>query len=171
VIRYLIVLYLGVISVVLIDPNPLWSLPLVIVLIGLMWEIKWVSLIGISIFSMVTVGRIDGVYLTDAVELMMLSAALALPLIVLIDIILAPRPYKIGRFSLVPVIASVGMVAGVMIGLGILVRIQRIGIYLNTDPTLQVFILISLSIFFTGPFLLGLGTGTPSRKGRPGSKS
>ena len=54
-IRYLIVLYLGVVSIVLVDPNPLWSLPLVVILIGLMWDVKWLSLTGIASYSLVTV--------------------------------------------------------------------------------------------------------------------
>jgi hypothetical protein len=164
VIRYLVVLYLGIVSVVLIDPNPLWSLPLIIVLIGLMWEKRWISLIGIAVFSMVTVGRLEGVYLTDGLDLLMLSAAVVLPLVVLTDIVLTPRPYRVGRISLVPILAAVGMITALIIGLVVLVQFKRIGLYLESDPTLQIFLLMSLSIFLAGPLLLGSRPAHSSRK-------
>ncbi len=170
-IRYLIVLYLGVASIVLLDPNPLWSLPLVVVLIGLMWDMKWLSLTGIGLFSLVTVGRADGVYITEGPELLMFSVLLVIPIIVLIDIMLAPRPYRTGRVSVVPILAAIGMIAGMAGGLMIMVQVRRIGLYFESDPTLQVFLLISLSILFTGPFLLGSRTSSSSRKGEHGPKS
>jgi hypothetical protein len=159
------VLYLGVASIVLADPNPLWALPLVAVLIGLMWEKKWLALTGIALFSLVTVGRVPGTYLTDGLDLAILSVSLILPIIVLIDIVLVPRPYRIGKVSLVPILSAAGILAGLITGLIFMVQFKRIGVYLESDPTLQVFLMMSFALFLTAPFLMGSRTPVPSRKG------
>ncbi|MGA1872189.1 MAG: hypothetical protein ACMUHY_00830 [Thermoplasmatota archaeon] len=154
-IRYLIVLYLGLISLVLIDPNPLWSTPLVLVLIGLLWERRSVTLLGIITFSIVSVGHMSAVSLSDLPEVGLLSLALVLPLVLLLEISLSDRPYRVQRISLVPILVSLGMIAVFISTLFVLARFQRIGVYVSSDPLLQVFVLISLTIFLTGPVLLG----------------
>ncbi|MGA1793410.1 MAG: hypothetical protein ACMUHM_05620 [Thermoplasmatota archaeon] len=154
-IRYLIVLYLGLVSIVLIDPNPLWAAPLLIILAGLLWEKKWLSLIGVLAFSIVSLGHIDTATFSDLPRMLLLAVSLVLPVLVLIELSLSERPYRLQRISLLPVLVSTGMLLGFFLALFLLVRVQRIGIYLSSDGLLQVFILMALSIFLTAPVLLG----------------
>jgi len=154
-IRYLIVLYLGLISIVLIDPNPLWASPLIIILVGMLWEKKWLSILGILTFSIVSIGHMASANFSDLPRLLLMSVALVLPVLVVIELSLSERPYKLQRVSLFPVLATGGMLLGFFTALFLLVRVQRIGIYLSSDGLLQVFVLMALSIFLTAPVLLG----------------
>ena len=164
-IRYLVLLYLGVISIVLIDPNPLWSLPLLLVLIGFLSKRKWITLIGILLFSTVTLGRIDHGSFTDLPDLILLTLGIVVPLVILLEVSLAPRPYRLQRISLVPTLISIGIILSFFGVLFILGNIQRIGVYLSSDPLLQVFILTALALFFTAPMLLG--SRPPEKRNRP----
>ena len=154
-IAYFIILYLGLISIILVDPNPLWTLPLVLVLIGNLWRKKWLSLFGLALFCVVTVGRIGDVSLTELPNLFMIGLTLVLPLIGLFEIILSPSPYRLDKVSIAPIVITTSLLSVFILALFFVIRILRIGIYLNSDPTLQVFILMSLSILLTGPILLG----------------
>jgi hypothetical protein len=156
---YLTIIYLGIISVVLVDPNPLWTLPLVAVVFGEMFKNKWLSLLGILIFSAVSIGRYTTGSFTDMLDLILMTITLIIPVIFLLEVTLAPRPYKVRRLSVVPLLISGGMVIA-FFGVLLLIMIapapyDRIGLYLSSDPVLQVFMLMSLSILFTGPVLLG----------------
>ncbi|MFW3146969.1 MAG: hypothetical protein ACMUIE_09180 [Thermoplasmatota archaeon] len=165
-IRYLLVLYLGLVSVLLIDPNPVWALPLLLVIVSLMWEKKWPGMAGLVLFSLVTLGRVEEASLTDLPGLLILTIVMVLPEVVVLEMVLSPRPYSISRISLAPILAVSGMVVGFGAAIFILSRFQRIGVYLNSDVTLQVFIMMSLVIFFSGPVLLGSrpsGTGKVDR--------
>lgn len=166
-IRYLVVLYLGLISVVLIDPNPLWAAPLVLVLAGFLWEKRSLSIAGLVLFSMVSIGHIGTPSFSDLPRLLLLTISLLLPIIVLLEISISPKPFRLLRISIVPVLVTAGMVVGFFSILMILVRVQRIGVYLSSDGLLQVFITMALSIFLTGPVLLGR-TGKKTGKTLPG---
>lgn len=167
-IRYLLVLYLGLVSVLLIDPNPVWALPLVLVVISLLWEKKWPGVAGLVLFSLVTLGRVEDASLTDLPHLILLTVVMVLPEVVLLEVILSPRPYAISKVSLAPILTLAGMVTGFGASIYILSRFQRIGVYLNSDVTLQVFIVMSLVIFFSGPALLG-SRPSVSQNGRRGN--
>lgn len=161
-IRYLVLLYLVVISIVLIDPNPLWSLPLVVVMIGFIAKKRWLVLPGILLYATITVGRMEQGSFTDLPNLILLTVAVIVPLVILLEITLAPRPYRLQRISLVPAMISIGIIVAFFGVLLILANIQRIGVYLASDPLLQVFILMALALFFTSPILLG---SRPPEKG------
>jgi hypothetical protein len=169
-IGYLLVLYLGVISVVLIDPNPLWALPLVIVLIGQLWEKRWIGLMGILLYSVVTVGRLSSGSVSDIKDLSLLVLGIVVPILILVEINLSPSPYRLQRVSLVPVSITIGIVAGFIGALLLLLnapgRFGGIGVYLSSDPVLQIFIIMSLTIFFTGPILLGSGPPEERKEAR-----
>jgi hypothetical protein len=164
VIRYLIVLYLGFVSIVLVDPNPLFALPLVLVLLSFMFDKRWVGVLGILGYSLITIGRLGGIDLTDIWSLVLNLLLVMIPLVILLEIVISPSPYKLERLSLPPLLISFGMGAGMITVLFALSRVQRIGVYLNSDPVLQVFILMALSIFFFGPPLLGTGKGASASR-------
>ncbi|MFO8050599.1 MAG: hypothetical protein R6V01_02730 [Thermoplasmatota archaeon] len=154
-IRYLLLLYLGAVSVLLVDLNPLWASPLLLVAVSFLWDNKWAGLLGVLLFSIITLGRVDSADLTDLGDLSLMVIFVVLPEIVLLELVLSPRPYSFDRISFAPVLISASLILGFSLALFLLTRVQRIGVYLNSDPTLQVFILMALSIFFTGPILLG----------------
>jgi hypothetical protein len=157
VIRYLIVLYLGLVSIILVDPNPLFATPLLLVLASFMFGKRWIGVLGILGYSLITIGRLGGIDLTDIWSLLLHTVLVMIPLVVLLEIVISPSPYRLERISIAPMILSLGMGAGMLLVLFLLSRVQRIGVYLNSDPVLQVFILMALSIFFFGPPLLGTG--------------
>lgn len=156
-IRYLIVLYLALVSIILVDPNPLFATPLLLVLLSFMFDKRWIGVLGILGFSLITIGRLGGIDLTDIWYLLLHTILVMIPLVVLLEIVISPTPYRLERISIAPMIISLGMGAGMLLVLFLLSRVQRIGVYLNSDPVLQVFILMALSIFFFGPPLLGTG--------------
>ncbi len=158
-IRYLIILYLGLVSVILVDPNPLYAVPLVLVLMSFMFDLRWLGILGILGYSLITIGRLGGIDLTDIWSLLLYTILVMVPMVILLEIVLSPSPYRLERISIAPMMISIGMGSGLVLVLLVLSRIQRIGVYLNSDPVLQVFILMALSIFFFGPPLLGTGQG------------
>ena len=166
-IRYLVVLYLGLVSVFLHDWNPLYALPLVLVLISFMFDRKWVGLAGVALYILVTLGTLDTVELSNFLGLILRSFIIMLPLLVLLELVLSPKPYRLERISGYPLIISTLLVIGLFFTLFAITRIRHIGIYLDTDPLLQVFILISLAIFFFGPPLLSrTGNRRDNRSGQ-----
>jgi hypothetical protein len=102
---------------------------------------------------------------TDLPDLIILTLAIVLPLVILLEVSLSPQPYRIRRISLVPVSISIGIILAFFGALFILGNIRRIGVYLSSDPILQVFILMALALFFTSPMLLG--SRPPEKKNRP----
>lgn len=157
-IRYLIVLYLALVSIILVDPNPLFATPLLLVMLSFMFDKRWIGVLGILGFSLITIGRLGGIDLTDIWSLLLHTILVMIPLVVLLEIVISPTPYRLEKISIAPMIISLGMGAGMLLVLFLLSRVQRIGVYLNSDPVLQVFILMALSIFFFGPPLLGTGS-------------
>ncbi|MEA3559158.1 MAG: hypothetical protein U9R75_07900 [Candidatus Thermoplasmatota archaeon] len=154
-IKYLLLLYLGIISILLVDTNPLWATPLLLVAASFMWDNRWVGLIGIMLFSLLSLGRVDTATLTDLGHLSMLLMFVVIPEIILLELVISPKPYRFERISVFPLVISLMLAGGFALVIFVLTRFQRIGVYLNSDPTLQVFVLMALSIFFTGPILLG----------------
>lgn len=153
-IRYLFVLYLGLVSVLLVDPNPIYSLPLVLVLLGMMYNKRWIGVAGIFGYSVFTIGNLSSVDLTDIGQLSINFILILVPLVFLLELVISPRPYRIERVSIAPIVISGLMLAFVFIVIFLLSRVQMIGIYLTSDPILQVFIIIALSILVFGPPLL-----------------
>jgi len=152
--RYLIVLYLGFVSVLLGDKNPLFALPLVLVLISFMYNKKWIGFLGVGLFTIVTLGKLEPVNLGNIGSVLLHSAIVLVPLVGMLELVLSPRPYRLERLSGYPIMIALLLLVGVFLAVFIITRIQRIGVYLEADPILQVFMIISLSIFFFGPPLL-----------------
>jgi hypothetical protein len=161
--RHLVVLYLAFASILVIGPNPLWILPLMISASYIMGN-RYLGIAGVLLFFTVTLGRMPDQSFSDLSELAMLVAGLVLPGIIALELVLSDRPYVHGRLSMVPlgvtVISVVCMVSGVMV----LSRLQRIGLYLGSDAMLQIFMLVSLAVLFTGPVLLARGTPGKGQK-------
>lgn len=153
-IRYLMVLYMGLVSVLLVDRNPLYSLPLILVLLSFMFENKWVGFAGVSIYIIVTLGNLDTIDLRNMGRLLLHLVLVMAPLVVLLELVLSKKPYRIERISAYPLVISGALVMALLLFLLILTRIRRIGVYLESEPLLQVFIIISLSILIFGPTLL-----------------
>jgi hypothetical protein len=92
--------------------------------------------------------------------------------IVLLEVSLSQRPYRLRRISLLPSLVTAGIVLGFFGALFIIVNApapyDRFGIYLSSDPVLEVFVLMSLTLFFTSPILIGSqqpSDGNASRQG------
>lgn len=153
-IRYLIVLYLGLVSVLLVDENPLYALPLVLVLISFMFDKKWIGFLGVGLFTLVTLGKLGSVDLGNMGTILLHTAIVLVPLVGLLELVLSPKPYRLERLSGYPIMIALLLLTGAFLAVFIITRINRIGIYLEADPILQVFMIISLSIFFFGPPLL-----------------
>jgi hypothetical protein len=99
-----------------------------------------------------------------------MTVTLIAPVIFLLEVTLAPRPYKVRRLSVGPLLISGGIVIA-FFGFLLLIVLapspyDRIGLYLSSDPLLQVFMLMSLTILFTGPVLLGSGPPEDQNKAR-----
>jgi hypothetical protein len=154
-IRQIPVLYLAVVTLVIIGPNPLWILPLLLISASLITEWKWIGLLGILSYAVISLGMIDDLSMTDLSELTANSLAFLIPLIILLELVISEKPYRIEKISAGPVIKTLTLIAGFIITLLIVVRISRIGVYLNSDPMIQIFILMSLSILFSAPVLIG----------------
>jgi hypothetical protein len=156
-IRHIVVLYLAIASALVIGPDPLWILPLVLVSASYISGSRYLGLIGILGFFTVTLGRVPDRTFTDLQGLSMIVIGLIAPGAIALDLVLSDRPYLIDRFRTVPIGVSVLLIGGMVVSMAALSRVQRIGIYLNSDPLLQVFIAISLALLFTGPVLLTRG--------------
>ncbi len=152
--RYLIVLYLGFVSVLLVDPNPLYALPLVLVLISFMFDRKWIGFFGVGLFTLVTLGKLGSVDLGNIGIILLHSAIVLVPLVGLLELVLSPKPYRLERLSGYPIMIAFLLLTGAFSAVFVITRVQKIGLYLEADPILQVFMIISLSIFFFGPPLL-----------------
>ena len=172
-IRYILVLYLALVSTILVNPNPLFTLPLVLVAISLMFDKKWVGIVGILAYTILTfrdateILYLSDVSLNNLLSIIIFTVLILLPLVAILEIVLFPRPYRIESISLGPIVISMGLAIGMLITIFILSRVQMIGVYLESDPILQVFILISIAIFLFAPSLLSRpGKGTDKHKER-----
>lgn len=154
-IRHLIVLYMAVVTLLVIGTNPVPVLPLILVSLSLIIERKWLGLVGILLYGLFAFGRIDQVDMSDLLGLLNYSLALLLPLLIMLELVIAEKPYRVERISIRPILTVAGLLVGFSILLVIVIRVSRIGIYLNSDPVIQVFILMALSILFFAPVLLG----------------
>ncbi|HHD16830.1 MAG TPA: hypothetical protein ENK47_08985 [Euryarchaeota archaeon] len=170
-IGYLLVLYLALVSVLHIDPNPLYTLPLAAVLIGFLFEKKWMGVAGWTGFVLISFWKLGSPNLTDIWSVSIHIIILVLPLIILLEAILSPRPYRLERIGIWPLVISIFLSAGAILLLFFLPRIQQIGIYLDSDPSLQIFIITAIAILFFGPVLLGPGPSDPARSSGPGQRT
>ena len=157
-IRHLIVLYMALVSLLVIGPDPLPILPLLLVSLSFITEKKWLGLIGLLLYGLIGLSRVEDVSMSDPVGFGAISLAMLIPMLIMLELIIAGRPYRIERVSLSPLLKITGLLLGFSLLLLIVIRISRIGIYLNSDPAIQVFILMALSILFTGPILLSTRT-------------
>jgi hypothetical protein len=163
-IKHLAVLYLAFASVLVIGPNPLWILPLIMISASYITGNRYLGIAGVLLFFTVTLGRIPDQSFSDLPELAMLVAGLVIPGIIALELVLSDRPYVHGRLSPVPVVVAVITVGCMVSGVMVLSRLQRIGLYLGSDPMLQVFMFVSLAVLFTGPVLLARGTPGKGQK-------
>jgi hypothetical protein len=156
-IRYLLVIYLGLVSVLVIDPNPLYALPLVLVLLGIMFDLRPVGVLGILGFSIFTLERARYSGMDDIWNLFLHSVIIIIPLIITLEIILTPRPYRIERISLTPLIVTSILILVYVSLIFFIPRFERIGLYLGSQDLVQVFLVISISILLFSPPLLSRG--------------
>lgn len=162
-IRHLLVLYLAVITLILgPDLNPIRVLPLLLVSVCFITEQKWIGLLGFLLFGLVTLGGIE-VSFNDMVQLGIYSLGIILPSIIMLELILSRKPYRLEKVSPGPIMITAGLITGFMACLLIIVRISRVGVYLNSDLIVQVFVLMSLSILFAAPVILGGRKGSEER--------
>ncbi len=167
-IKYLLVLYLALMSTILVNPNPLFALPLVLVLISLMFDQRWIGMAGVLAYTVLTfkdtteILYLSDVSLNNIFSIIIFTILVLLPLVAILEIVLFPRPYRIERISLGPLLISMGLAIGMLITIFILSRVQMIGVYLESDPMLQVFILMSSAIFLFAPPLLSRSGKDPN---------
>jgi len=157
-IRHLIVLYLAIAVLILVGPNPLWVLPLLLISASFITGNRWIGLVGAVAFGSVSLSRIDPVSLEDLFDLLVLVLTVCVPLIAAIELVLSDKPYRLEKVRWAPLAIASLLVGGMIASLFILIRVQRIGVYLRSDPSLQVFIIISMAVLFTGPILLSSGS-------------
>ncbi|MDG6225169.1 MAG: hypothetical protein QCI82_06615 [Candidatus Thermoplasmatota archaeon] len=155
--RHLVVLYLALFSILMIDHNPLWALPLLLVSGSFIWNNRWLGLTGIALFLTITVGRLPALYLSDLRDMAMLAVTLLIPSIIAIELVLTRRPYDLRAPGLKPFAITAILAVMTVIALVAIPRLLRIGIYMGSDPGLQVFFAISASLLFTAPVLLSRG--------------
>lgn len=155
--RHLVVLYLALFSILMIDHNPLWALPLLLVSGSFIWKNRWIGLAGLALFLTVTAGRIPERYLTDLPELAMLALTLLIPSMIALELVLSERPYNLQPPGFKPLTITAVLAAMTVISLVLIPRMLRIGVYMGSDPGLQVFLVISASLLFTAPVLLSRG--------------
>ncbi|MCU0798283.1 MAG: hypothetical protein MUC62_01255 [Candidatus Thermoplasmatota archaeon] len=154
-----------VLAMLLTNMNLLGALPLVLVPLSALVRSRWLGLAGLLIFCSVTLGNAKGLELTDLPRFGAVTAALVVPSVILLELILSDRTARSEKVSIWPILVVTGVTAALIATLFFLTRVQGIGVYLGSDPTLQVFILMSLSILYSGPILLGTGNN-----GRPGAE-
>jgi len=159
-IRHLIVLYMALVTLIIVGPDPIPILPLLLVSLSFITEKKWLGLFGLLLYGIFGLSRVGNVDMSDLIGLGAHSLALLIPLLIMLELILAEKPYRIERISPSPPLKILALLLGFSASLVIVIRISRIGIYLNSDPAIQIFILMALSILFAGPILLsGASTG------------
>ncbi|MGA1820916.1 MAG: hypothetical protein ACMUIG_00155 [Thermoplasmatota archaeon] len=154
-IRHLLVLYLALVALILgPDLNPLWVLPLLLVSVCFLTRQKWIGLVGFLLFGLITLGRIE-VSFNDMYQLAVYTLGIIIPSLIMMELILSGKPYRLEKLSPGPIMVTAGLISGFIISLFIIVRISRVGVYLNSDLIVQVFVLMSLSILFAAPVILG----------------
>jgi hypothetical protein len=161
--RHLVVLYLALASVLVIGPNPLWPLPLLLVSASYITGNRYLGIGGMVGFFAVTLGRMPAQSFFDMGQLSLMVAGIVVPGVIALDMALSERPYQFFKPRPAPVAITALLAAGLIGGIVVLSRLQRIGVYLGSDPVLQVFMVIALSVLFTGPVLLTKG---PPGKGQ-----
>ncbi len=152
--RYLILLYLGVITMLTVESNPIYLAPLVIVALSFAFGNRWVGIAGVLLFGTFTLNVLQDATLSNLIDLILYSVGLLFPMVIMLELILSARPYRIERVSAFPIIVTMVMICLFWGCLFIVVRVGRIGIFLGSNPSTQIFIIISLTLLFVGPFLI-----------------
>lgn len=152
-IRYILTVLLAGLSLLLIEHNPLWTVPLAVIFLSLFLRSKWLGIAGIASYFLLTLGRSGTSSFSDPVGLLLRAAVLVLPALVLLELVLYPGRYRVEKVSVTSVVLMAALSGGMVLTLYAISRIAWIGIYLGSDPSLQVFLLISLSVLFFGPAL------------------
>ncbi len=161
----LLVTLILMLAMLLSGMNMLGAVPLVLVPVAALVRSRWLGLIGLLGFCTLSLGSVKGVELADLPRFGALTASLVIPPVLLLELILSERTLRTEKVSVWPILVVLGLTVALVITLIGLTRVQGIGVYLGSDPTLQVFVLMSLSILFSGPILLASGT-----KGHPGAE-
>ncbi len=152
--RYLILLYLGVITMLTVEANPIYLAPLVIVALSFAFGNRWVGIAGVLLFGTFTLNVLHDATLSILIDLILYSVGLLLPMLIMLEFILSARPYRIERLSAFPIILTIVLICLFWGGLFIVVRVGRIGIFLGSNISTQIFITISLTLMLVGPFLI-----------------
>lgn len=158
--QLLVTLFL-VLAMLLGGMNMLGAVPLILVPVAALVRSRWLGLIGLLGFCTLSLGTVEGVELADLPRFGALTASLVVPSVLLLELILSDKALRTEKVSVWPILVVFGLTAALVISLIGLTRVQGIGVYLGSDPTLQVFVLMSLSILFSGPILLGSGPRGP----------
>jgi hypothetical protein len=147
--------------------DPFGFIPLLLVPISTLVRARWLGLVGLLLFWTISLATVKGADLTDIPRFGALTASLLLPTVMLLELVLTPHPYRIERISIWPFLVVAGLTIALASAMVVLTRIGNIGVYIGSDPTLQLFVLMSLTILFTGPFILrtGYGGGPSAVKG------
>lgn len=146
----------------------LWALPLLLVPLSTLVKARWLGMMGLFLFCTLALGSMGDVDLTDLPRFAAIATALMLPTLMLLELVLTPRPYRVEKVAVWPMVIGAGLTAALAISVLALLRMRNLGIYIGSDPTLQVFVIMSLTILFTGPFLLRTGQRGASEQGQSG---
>ncbi len=152
--RYLILLYLGVITMLTVESNPIYLAPLVIVALSFAFDNRWVGIAGVLLFGTFTLSVLQDAALSHMLDLILYSVGLLFPMVIMLELVLSARPYRIERISAFPIILTIALICLFWGGLFIVVRVGRIGIFLGSNPSTQIFITVSLTLLLVGPFLI-----------------
>jgi hypothetical protein len=165
VIGLLLVTLLLLLAILLSGMEALAAIPLLLVPLSAILRARWVGLVGLLAFCAVGLGSLKGAELTDLPRFGALTASLVIPCVILMELLLSDRTVPAEKVSLWPIAVISGLLLLLMTALALLLRLRMIGVYLGSDPTLQVFVLMSLSILISGPILLTTGLkGPPTDK-------
>ncbi len=154
--QLLVTLVLAIVMV-LAGMNMLGALPLILIPVSALVRSRWLGLAGLLGFFTLTLGSVKGVELTELPRFGALTASLVVPSVILLELVISDRTVRSEKFSIWPILVVSGLTAALMTFLIFLTRVKGIGVYLGSDPTLQVFVVMSLSILLSGPILLGTG--------------
>ena len=152
--RYLILLYLVVITMLTVDPNPIYLAPLVIVALSFAFGNRWVGIAGVLLFGTFTLNVLQDATLSNLIDLILYSVGLLFPMVIMLELVLSARPYRIERISPFPIVLTMALICLFWGGLLVVVRVGRIGIFLGSNVSTQIFIIISLTLLLAGPFLI-----------------
>ncbi|MCK5774303.1 MAG: hypothetical protein KAH57_10990 [Thermoplasmata archaeon] len=155
--RYLILLYLGVITMLTVDPSPIYLAPLVIVALSFAFGNRWVGIVGVLLFGTFTLNALRDASLSNLMDLILYSVGLLIPMVLMLELVLSSRPYRIERISPLPLVLTIALTCLFWGGLLAVVRVGRIGIFLGSNVSTQIFIIISLSLLLVGPFIISSG--------------